>query len=72
MKGTLRAKQLLAESDPENSFSFSCGWFDRFKAGNNISLSGFENYTVLETEIVDRFEDDDDTEADLGDDNPFM
>ena len=33
-----RARQLLAELEPDNNFKFSNGWFDRFKARNNISL----------------------------------
>ena len=34
----LRARQLLSEMEPESSFKFSDGWFDRFKARNKISL----------------------------------
>ena len=34
----VRAKQILNELNPEVSFSFSNGWFDRFKARYSISL----------------------------------
>ena len=41
MKGfwfRLRGKQLLAEMEPEASFAFCNGWFDRFKSRHKISL----------------------------------
>ena len=41
MKGfwfRLRAKQILAEMEPEATFSFCNGWFDRFKVRHKISL----------------------------------
>ena len=42
-------------------------------ADDKINISGLENYTVQDTENVDPFVDsDDDMEADLSDDDPFM
>ena len=41
MKGywfKLRGKQILAEMEPEATFSFCNGWFDRFKVRHKISL----------------------------------
>ena len=34
----LRARQLLAEIEPDSTFKFSDGWFDNFETRNNISL----------------------------------
>ena len=34
----VRGQQILAETNPEANFSFSSGWFDRFKARQGISL----------------------------------
>lgn len=34
----IQARQLLSEMNPETSFAFSDGWFDRFKARYKISF----------------------------------
>ena len=34
----IRGKQILAEMEPDANFTFSNGWFDRFKARQSISL----------------------------------
>ena len=57
MKGfwfRLRAKQILAEMEPEATFSFCNGWFDRFKVRHKISLRRATNVAQGQQIIIGR------------------
>ena len=46
----IRARQLLQQIEPGSTFQFSDGWFDRFKARQNISLRRTTNTAQIPAE----------------------